>query len=112
MNYNSPRYKKGEGEIGSIIVIGLLIWAGYAYFGEDKEKTAVMQEHPNYQTYKETKDCSALEPDNPYGEGSGHYAGFKWGEDGNSCSGNSQSFIEGCEDYQRQEEAYSACVSK
>lgn len=41
---------------------------------------------------------------NPYSEGSGHYAGFEWAErkgvDG--CGGNSQSFIEGCEEYLRQ----------
>ncbi len=105
-------YKKGEGEIGGIIIIALMVWGAYAFFGEDKKKKAVMEEHPNYQTYKETKDCTTLEPSNTYDEGSGHFAGFKWGEEGNTCGGNSDSFIQGCEDYQRQEEAYSACVSK
>ncbi len=41
-----------------------------------------MHEHPNYESYTETKDCSSLEPENPYNEGSGHYAGFEWGESG------------------------------
>jgi hypothetical protein len=58
------------------------------------------------------KDCSALEPSNPYEEGSGHHAGFKWGEDGHACGGNSTSFIEGCEEFEAQEEAYNTCVSK
>jgi hypothetical protein len=58
------------------------------------------------------KDCSSLEPHNPYDEGSGHYAGFKWGEDGKSCGGNSTSFIEGCEEYEAQEEAYDACTKQ
>jgi hypothetical protein len=32
---------------------------------------------------------------NPYPKNSGHYAGYAWA--GKECSGNSQSFIEGCE---------------
>lgn len=41
---------------------------------------------------------------NPYSPGSGHYAGYEWAEskDVSSCGGNSQSFIEGCEEYLRQ----------
>ena len=105
-------YKKGEGEIGVLIIIGLLIWGAYAFFGEDEEATAVMQEHPNYESYRETKDCSSLEPENPYNEGSGHYAGFEWGENGNTCGGNSNSFIEGCEDYESQEEAFNTCENQ
>lgn len=47
------------------------------------------------------------EPENPYSPGSGHYAGFEWGErTGRTCGGNSASFIEGCEEYQRQQEEY------
>lgn len=45
----------------------------------------------------------AREPENPYSNGSGHYAGFEWAErTGGSCSGNSQSFNEGCEEYYSQ----------
>lgn len=58
------------------------------------------------------KDCSSLEPQNPYDEGTGHYAGFKWGEDGKSCGGNSTEFIEGCEEYEAQEEAHDACTKQ
>ena|SRR5437763_125001 len=61
---------------------------------------------------KNTEKCQ--EPENPYDEGSGHYAGYEWAEKNNpaSCGGSSQSFIEGCEDYQEQESAYEECTSK
>lgn len=46
-----------------------------------------------------------VEIGNPYSEGSGHYTGYEWAErTGGSCSGNSNSFIEGCEEYYRQTE--------
>ena len=55
--------------------------------------------------------ASCTEPENPYDEGSGHYAGYEWAERTGSgtCGGNSQSFIEGCEEYQRQESDYEDC---
>ena len=54
------------------------------------------------------------EPQNPYDEGSGHYAGYEWAETNNpgSCGGRSQSFIEGCEDYQQQESEYEDCEAQ
>jgi hypothetical protein len=58
------------------------------------------------------QDCSNLEPTNPYQPGTGHYAGFKWGEERKSCGGNSTSFVEGCEDYEAQEDEYNSCLSK
>ncbi len=59
---------------------------------------------------KAIKNCS--EPENPYGDGGGHDAGFDWAEDtGSSCSGNSQSFIDGCEEYYRQLDTYERCKS-
>ncbi len=53
--------------------------------------------------YSEQRE-EASEPDNPYNEGTGHDAGYKWAEqnDVDSCGGNSNSFIEGCEEYLRQ----------
>ena len=59
-----------------------------------------------------TRDCSKLEPENPYTSGSGHYAGFEWAERNNpgSCGGNSTSFIEGCMEHQRQLAAYESCL--
>ena len=59
-------------------------------------------------------DCSNLEPENPYSEGSGHYAGFEWAErkEPSYCTGNSNSFIEGCEEYQSQAEDYENCLNR
>lgn len=57
------------------------------------------------------ESCAPGEPDNPYAEGSGHFAGFEWAERNSvgSCGGNSQSFIEGCEEYLRQSGVDEAC---
>ena len=57
-------------------------------------------------------------PQNPYKDDTGHYAGYEWAkknfdnwvseytETGKVClcSGNSESFIEGCEEYLKQKE--------
>lgn len=57
---------------------------------------------------------NCTEPENPYTEGSGHYAGFEWAEKNGSgtCSGSSQSFIEGCEEYESQESEYQECETR
>lgn len=60
----------------------------------------------------DVKSCSDIEPSNPYQSGSGHYAGFEWGEKGKTCGGNSSSFINGCEEYERQENTYQNCLNK
>jgi hypothetical protein len=54
------------------------------------------------------------EPENPYAEGTGHYAGYEWAEQKNpaTCGGSSQSFIEGCDEYQSQESEYEACEAQ
>lgn len=54
------------------------------------------------------------EPENPYDEGSGHYAGYEWAQSSGSgtCGGKSQSFIEGCEEYENQEAEYEECEAK
>jgi hypothetical protein len=56
--------------------------------------------------------CTA--PENPFDEGSGHYAGYEWAESSGSgtCDGHSQSFIEGCEEYESQEAKYQDCEAK
>jgi hypothetical protein len=58
--------------------------------------------------------AACTEPENPYAEGSGHYAGYEWAERNNpgNCGGSSQSFIEGCEEYHRQDEEFEGCESK
>ena len=61
-----------------------------------------------------TSARNCTEPENPYDEGSGHYAGYEWAENSGSgtCGGNSQSFIEGCEEYESQEAEYQECEAK
>jgi hypothetical protein len=56
--------------------------------------------------------CS--EPENPYDEGTGHYAGYEWAQSNGTgtCGGNSQSFTEGCEEYENQEAEYEQCEAK
>jgi hypothetical protein len=56
----------------------------------------------------EETTASCTEPENPYNEGSGHYAGFEWAERNASagCNGSSQSFNEGCEEYEHQEATF------
>lgn len=76
------------------------------------EKKSVVTPYKSEISGETTRDCSSLAPNNPYDEGSGHYAGFEWGTEGNDCDGNSNSFIEGCEDFQSQQEDYNNCLSK
>ena len=57
------------------------------------------------------KECT--EPENPYDEGSGHFAGFDWAQNNGSgtCDGHSQSFDEGCEEYERQKTDFDECIA-
>lgn len=60
-----------------------------------------------------SREC--IEPENPYSSYSeGHYAGYEWAADRDPsvCGGNSQSFIEGCEEYQNQSEIYESCLEE
>ena len=61
-----------------------------------------------------TSAPTCTEPENPYEEGSGHYAGYEWARSSGTgtCGGNSQSFIEGCEEYENQEAEYEECEAK
>lgn len=44
---------------------------------------------------------NCVESANPHTEGTGHHAGYEWAEThGGSCNGRSQSFNEGCEEYE------------
>ena len=96
--------------IGVIFVIILVAWA-YNHFTAKKIEE-------NYGHKVETSgvtdkpDCTSLEPQNPYDDGSGHFAGFEWGAEGKDCGGNSDSFIEGCDEYQNQENAYQYCLNR
>ena len=57
---------------------------------------------------------NCTEPGNPHDEGSGHYAGYEWAQSSGSgtCSGKSQSFIEGCEEYESKEAECEECEAK
>lgn len=59
-----------------------------------------------------SKFQTCIEPENPYDEGSGHYAGYQWAIENNAgCDGDSDSFNEGCEDYYNQLDDYESCLS-
>jgi hypothetical protein len=63
---------------------------------------------------KSTDGAACIGPENPYDDGTGHHAGYDWAEKQGSgeCSGNSQSFNEGCEEYETQESDYQTCESQ
>jgi hypothetical protein len=70
--------------------------------------------HDSASDQKEARSAGGCrEPENPYAPGSGHYAGFEWAEEKapSTCGDNSDSFIEGCEEYERQADAYKECSS-
>ena len=95
-----------------MIIIGMLILLGAGCTSGEEQKS-VFNPYKSEITGDTVQDCSFLEPDNPYSFGSGHYAGFKWAEENEPgiCDGNSQSFIEGCEDFQSQQEDYENCLN-
>jgi hypothetical protein len=64
---------------------------------------------PESKAEAEAKACK--EPENPYSQGTGHYAGYEWAEKkgSGSCDGSSQSFNEGCEEYENQDAEYEEC---
>ena len=62
---------------------------------------------------EEEAGATCTEPENPYDEGTGHYAGYEWEEkNSGTCGGSSQSFTEGCEEHERQESEYGECEAK
>lgn len=64
-------------------------------------------------SYNVSED-ECIEPENPYSRSQeGHYAGYEWAEkkDPSRCGGNSDSFIEGCDEYLRQAEEYENCLN-
>ncbi len=98
------------GWFGFLCVIILLAWGYNNYTSQKIETDYGYKVGTSGVTAK--PDCSSLEPQNTYDEDSGHYAGWQWGEEGNDCGGNSDSFIEGCEEYQNQENAYQYCLDR
>lgn len=105
--------QKGNTFVGILILIGI-IWMLSSLFSSDNNKIDNSSYSAN--SYSGYSDSSYdfygsddgydydLESENPYNEGSGHYAGYEWAMENepSSCDGNSQSFIEGCEEYMSQ----------
>ena len=95
----------------SLAFVGLIVWGGFSLwgwaFGDSSSSYESSYGQPT-SFFRSDEDC--IEPENPYDEGSGHYAGWQWGEEGNYCSGNSDSFVEGCEEYESAEAAYEQCL--
>ena len=60
---------------------------------------------------QEAAATQCTEPENPYDEGTGHYAGYDWAQNNGSgsCAGHSLSFDEGCEEYESQQAKYDDC---
>jgi hypothetical protein len=89
----------------------LLLSAGC---NSDSSRTAGYEESTGYQSgytnsYNSAEIDEPSEPENPYSsDQEGHYAGYEWAEenDVDSCGGNSDSFIEGCQDYVDQRDEY------
>jgi hypothetical protein len=98
-----------------IAFIALIWWGGSSVwnwaFGDSGSSSDYENSYSQPNSFFDSSgDCN--EPENPYDEGSGHYAGWQWGEEGNYCSGNSSSFVEGCEDYEYVESKYEDCMAQ
>ena len=105
--------QKGNSLVGAIVLIAL-IWGVSSLFSKKEEfKSDTLESN----TYKSTQSGYSdgdyrsnsyeyQERENPYNDGSGHSAGYEWAQENNvsSCGGNSNSFIEGCEEYLAQQE--------
>lgn len=98
------------------VIIGSLVWGGVSLFSKDEVETDSYKPQSSYNNtntsnngyyYNDYSDYQS-EPENPYDDGSGHSAGYEWAEenDVDSCGGNSDSFIEGCQEYLDQQEEY------
>lgn len=102
--------ERGNAFVGLLVIVGL-IWLFSSLFGGGNDSSSEDTYHPTTYSgssynrygddYEEYDDYSY---ENPYDDGSGHSAGYEWAEenDVDSCGGNSDSFIEGCEEYVNQ----------
>ena len=73
----------------------------------DASSDAVAGDDPS-----QTAAAECSEPENPYNDGGGHDAGFNWAqENGGACTGNGDSFDEGCDEFNRQNDEYETCVA-
>lgn len=107
--------KKGNAVIGFILVIAF-VWGASSLFTDEKPYSNQYEQSVNnsaslyYSSNEYDTNYSEDDTDyeNPYDDGSGHFAGYEWAmeNDVSSCGGNSNSFIEGCEEYLSQQEGY------
>jgi hypothetical protein len=98
MMFSEAKHKRG------LLICASLVFLLLLGCGSDKEKQ---------ETETKTSNAICTEPENPYSQGTGHYAGYEWAEQhGGSCNGRSQSFNEGCEEYEDQEAEYEECKSR
>jgi hypothetical protein len=94
---------------GYFFLIMVIVYLIYLGFFKHEETKPTPSYYPTYSQHKtsifESEDEPISEPENPYSPGSGHSAGYDWAErTGGDCSGNSNSFNEGCEEYYSQAE--------
>jgi hypothetical protein len=116
MDEESSEETGGSGDGGSsssggccFWVILIVIWVGYQiFFSKPSDEPKTYSSFGGNSSYSESEYYTEPEtPENPYDEGSGHYAGYEWAErTGGDCSGNSNSFNEGCEEYYSQQGEY------
>jgi hypothetical protein len=89
-------------------IVALFILVIAAYFYVSNESSEGLSEQFNQEMLPTATSCQR--PNNPFNNGGGHYAGFEWAKDkGQSCSGNSTSFVDGCEEYYQQLKGYKQC---
>lgn len=101
------------------VIVIALVYGGYGFFKGDKSSDSEYTPTSTYNTANSIdsfydsdygngyyNEYSEPELENPYDDGSGHSAGYEWAEENevDSCGGNSNSFIEGCEEYLEQQE--------
>lgn len=97
----------------TFILISIISILGSGCNASGELKKSSFDPYTSKVTGEKVKDCSILAPNNPYEDDSGHFAGFEWQQENNGiCDGNSESFNEGCEEFNRQQSDYIACINK
>ena len=89
-----------------LLVLVPMLLTGCSCSRSSTYETQAVEYTPSESQYHYKSPSEDYDHGNPYDDGSGHDAGYKWAEENSvdSCDGNSDSFIEGCEEYLRQRE--------
>jgi hypothetical protein len=107
-NYEPRNTGSGGGLFILLLILGVLVFAWSRLSSEPSDNNQAARAESSEASLRE-----CVEPENPYSEGTGHYAGYEWAErNGSSCSSSSQSFNEGCEEYATQESEYEECEAE